>query len=63
MAYAILISLILHIIFLAFKWHEDSENEKRLKTPLSVVLVNARSATSPVNPKRLAQEDLMVAAN
>jgi protein TonB len=58
MAYAIVASLILHIIFLAFKWHEDSEKIKRLKTPLSVVLVNARSATPPSNPKRLAQADL-----
>jgi protein TonB len=58
MAYAIGLSIVLHIIFLAFKWHEDSENTKRLKTPLSVVLVNARSTTPPVNPKRLAQEDL-----
>jgi protein TonB len=58
MAYAIGISIALHIIFLAFKWHEDSENTKRLKTPLSVVLVNARSATPPINPRRLAQEDL-----
>jgi protein TonB len=58
MAYAIGISIVLHIIFLAFKWHEASENTKRLKTPLSVVLVNARSITPPVNPKRLAQEDL-----
>jgi protein TonB len=58
MAYAIAASIFLHIIFLAFKWHEDSEKTKRLKTPLSVVLVNARSATPPVNPKRLAQADL-----
>lgn len=58
MAYAVTFSVILHIFFLAFKWHEDSEKEKRLKTPLSVVLVNARSATPPINPKRLAQADL-----
>lgn len=58
MAYAIAASIFLHIIFLAFKWHEDSEKTKRLKTPLSVVLVNARSAAPPVNPRRLAQADL-----
>jgi protein TonB len=58
MVYAIGASIIFHIIFLAFKWHEDNEKARRLKTPLSVVLVNARSTTAPVNPKRLAQADL-----
>ena len=58
MLYAIGASVVLHIIFLAFKWHDDNEKARRLKTPLSVVLVNARSAAPPVNPKRLAQADL-----
>ncbi len=58
MLYAIGASVVLHIVFLAFKWHEDNEKARRLKTPLSVVLVNARSTTAPVNPKRLAQADL-----
>jgi periplasmic protein TonB len=58
MVFAIGASIVLHIIFLAFKWHEDNEKARRLKTPLSVVLVNARSTTAPVNPKRLAQADL-----
>ena len=58
MVYAIGASIVFHIIFLAFKWHEDNQKARRLKTPLSVVLVNARSATAPVNPKRLAQADL-----
>ena len=58
MVFAVIASVLLHAIFLAVKWHEDSEKAKRLKTPLSVVLVNARSATSPANPKRLAQADL-----
>ena len=43
---------------MAFKWHSETEKERRLKTPLSVVLVNARSQQAPVNPKRLAQADL-----
>jgi len=58
MVYAVGISLALHIIFLAFKWHTETEQERRLKTPLSVVLVNARSTTPPTDPKRLAQADL-----
>jgi periplasmic protein TonB len=58
MLYAIGASVVLHIVFLAFKWHDDNEKARRLKTPLSVVLVNARSTTAPVNPKRLAQADL-----
>lgn len=58
MFYAIGASAVLHIVFLAFKWHDDNEKARRLKTPLSVVLVNARSTTAPVNPKRLAQADL-----
>ena len=58
MVYAVGISLALHIIFLAFKWHAETEQERRLKTPLSVVLVNARSTTPPTDPKRLAQADL-----
>ncbi len=56
--YALLASLILHAILLAFKWHAESEQERRLKTPLSVVLVNANSPTAPINPKRLAQANL-----
>ena len=56
--YALLTSFVLHAILLAFKWHAESEQERRLKTPLSVVLVNASSPTAPVNPKRLAQVNL-----
>lgn len=58
MVYALGVSLVLHLIFLAFKWHSETEQERRLKTPLSVVLVNARSAKPPTNAKRLAQADL-----
>jgi protein TonB len=58
MAYALGASIVLHIFFLAFKWHSETEKERRLKTPLSVVLVNARSQQVPADPKRLAQADL-----
>ena len=58
LAYALGASIVLHIFFLVFKWHSETEKERRLKTPLSVVLVNARSQQAPANPKRLAQADL-----
>jgi protein TonB len=58
MVYALLASLVLHATLLAFKWHAESEQERRLKTPLSVVLVNASSPAAPINPKRLAQVNL-----
>ncbi len=57
MLIALVVSLVLHLIFLAFQWHDETEQERRLKTPLSVVLVNARSAP-PAEAKRLAQADL-----
>ena len=57
MLVALVVSLVLHLIFLAFQWHDETEQERRLKTPLSVVLVNARSAP-PAEAKRLAQADL-----
>ena len=56
--YALGLSLLTHAIFFTVKWHQDSERERRLKTPLSVVLVNARSTQPPVHAKRLAQADL-----
>lgn len=57
-AYALGLSLVLHVIFLGIHWHRNDENARRLKTPLSVVLVNANSTKSPTNAKRLAQADL-----
>lgn len=56
--YALGLSLLLHIIFLGVKWHLEDEKSRRLKTPLSVVLVNANSSKEPTNAKRLAQADL-----
>jgi protein TonB len=37
---------------------KNAPEETRLKTPLSVVLVNSQSALSPLKPKKLAQNDL-----
>jgi protein TonB len=56
--YTLVLSIIGHIIFLAIRWHDETEEQRRLKTPLSVVLVNARTQEAPADPKRLAQADL-----
>jgi protein TonB len=56
--YALGLSLFTHVIVFTVKWHQESERERRLKTPLSVVLVNAHSTQSPTHAKRLAQADL-----
>ncbi len=58
LVYTLVLSIIGHIIFLAIRWHDETEEQRRLKTPLSVVLVNARTAQAPADPKRLAQADL-----
>ncbi len=55
---AIGISLIVHGVLLAIKFKETSEREKRLKTPLSVVLLNSHGNVPPVKANRLAQADL-----
>lgn len=54
---ALIASSFIHVLLLLIRWHEESEANKRLRTPLSVVLVNAKSQ-APANPKRLAQADL-----
>ena len=58
LAIALGVSLLIHGILLAIRWQQDSLEEKRLKTPLSVVLINSHSYVAPLKPKRLAQADL-----
>jgi protein TonB len=55
---AICTSIIIHAIFLLMKWNANDEREKRLKTPLAVVLVNSQSNLEPFKAKRLAQANL-----
>ena len=43
MVCAVLLSLVIHVTLLLVRWHQESEEARRLRTPLSVVLVNARS--------------------
>ena len=55
---AIGISLLVHGALLIVKFKETTEREKRLKTPLSVVLLNSHGNVPPVKANRLAQADL-----
>lgn len=51
-------SLLLHAIFLSFRWGYTEVQQRRFNTPLSVVLVNSSSQTPPKKAVKLAQADL-----
>ncbi|MDP3622144.1 MAG: TonB family protein [Polynucleobacter sp.] len=51
-------SLLLHAIFLSFRWGYTEVQQRRFNTPLSVVLVNSSSQTPPKKAIKLAQADL-----
>jgi protein TonB len=53
-----MLSLILHAIFLSLRWSYGEIQQRRLNTPLSVVLVNSSSQTPPKKAVKLAQADL-----
>jgi protein TonB len=55
---ALCISLVIHIIFLSVRWGFGEIENRRLNTPLSVVLVNASNKTPPKEANKLAQADL-----
>ena len=55
---ALCFSLLIHIIFLSFRWGIGEIQNRRLNTPLSVVLVNASNKTPPKQANKLAQADL-----
>jgi protein TonB len=55
---AVMISIMIHIVVLVIKKPETPIQDKHLKAPLAVVIVNSQSSVSPVKPKRLAQHDL-----
>ena len=55
---ALCISLVIHIIFLSVRWGFGEIENRRLNTPLSVVLVNASNNTPPQEANKLAQADL-----
>lgn len=52
------ISIALHLIFLSFRWGMGEIQQRRLNTPLSVVLVNASNQVVPKQANKLAQADL-----
>ncbi|QWD98720.1 TonB family protein [Polynucleobacter sp. MG-5-Ahmo-C2] len=55
---ALCVSLLIHIIFLSIRWGIGEVENRRLNTPLSVVLVNASTKTPPKEANKLAQADL-----
>ncbi len=55
---ALLVSILIHVIFLSFRWGVGEIQNRRLNTPLSVVLVNASNKTPPQKANKLAQADL-----
>ena len=55
---ALCVSLLIHLIFLSVRWGFGEIENRRLNTPLSVVLVNAINKTPPKEANKLAQADL-----
>ena len=55
---ALCVSLIIHVVFLSIRWGVGEIQNRRLNTPLSVVLVNASNKTPPKQANKLAQADL-----
>ena len=55
---ALCVSLIIHLVFLSFRWGFSEIQSRRLNTPLSVVLVNASNKAPPKQANKLAQADL-----
>ena len=55
---ALCVSLIIHALFLSFRWGIGEIQNRRLNTPLSVVLVNASNKMPPKKANKLAQADL-----
>jgi len=56
--FALCVSILIHLVFLSFCWGVGEIQNRRLNTPLSVVLVNASNKTPPQKVNKLAQADL-----
>ena len=56
--YALGLSILAHLIFLSFRWGIGEIENRRLNTPLSVVLVNASNQVAPKEANKLAQANL-----
>ena len=61
--YALGLSILAHLIFLSFRWGIGEIENRRLNTPLSVVLVNASNQVVPKQANKLAQADLQGGGN
>ena len=57
-SYALALSVLAHLIFLSFRWGMAEIEQRRLNTPLSVVLVNSSNQIAPKSANKLAQADL-----
>ena len=57
-SYALGLSILAHLIFLSFRWGIAEIENRRLNTPLSIVLVNASNQVAPKQANKLAQADL-----
>ena len=57
-SYALGLSILAHLIFLSFRWGIGEIENRRLNTPLSIVLVNASNQVAPKQANKLAQADL-----
>ncbi len=56
--YALGLSILAHLIFLSFRWGLGEIENRRLNTPLSIVLVNASNQVAPKQANKLAQANL-----
>ena len=56
--FALCVSIMVHLIFLSFRWGLGEIQSRRLNTPLSVVLVNSSNPVAPKQANKLAQADL-----
>ncbi len=56
--YALGLSILAHLLFLSFRWGIGEIEQRRLNTPLSVVLVNSSNQLAPKQANKLAQADL-----
>lgn len=61
--YALGLSILAHLILLSFRWGMGEIENRRLNTPLSVVLVNASNQVAPKQANKLAQADLQGGGN
>jgi protein TonB len=56
--FALSASIVIHIVFLSFRWGIGEIQNRRLNTPLTVVLVNASNKIPPQKANKLAQAHL-----